>query len=82
MIGSQPGQIVLKTLSQKHPTQKRTGRVTEVGEYLPSKHEILSSNSSAIPPRKKIHFYWIRVLIKIFLLEKKNYGIDSDLIFL
>jgi hypothetical protein len=30
----QPGQIVLKTLFQKYPTQKMTGRVDQVVEHL------------------------------------------------
>jgi hypothetical protein len=45
-IRSQPQQIVHKTLSQKYPTQKRAGRVTQVLEHLPSKHEALTSNPS------------------------------------
>jgi hypothetical protein len=44
-----PGQIVLKTLFPKYPTQKRAGRVAQVVERLPSKREALSSN----PKRKK-----------------------------
>jgi hypothetical protein len=30
MVKSQPSQIVLKTLSQKYPTQKRAGRVASM----------------------------------------------------
>jgi hypothetical protein len=41
---------VLKILSQKYPTQKRTGRVAQVVEHLPSKCEVLSSNP--VPPKK------------------------------
>jgi hypothetical protein len=35
-VRSQPQQIVCKTLSQKHPTQKRAGRVVPVVECLPA----------------------------------------------
>jgi hypothetical protein len=42
-VQSQPRKIVLETLSQKYPIQKRTG-VIQVVEHLPSKHEALSSN--------------------------------------
>jgi hypothetical protein len=44
-IRSQPGQIVLKSLSQKHPTQNNADRVAQVVEHHPSKHEALSSNT-------------------------------------
>jgi hypothetical protein len=54
----QPRQIVCKTLSPKYSTQKRTGRVTQVVEHLPSKSEVLSSNSSATKQKKKIHPYY------------------------
>jgi hypothetical protein len=40
---SQPGQIVLKTLSRKILSQKRAGAVAQVVEHLPSKCEALSS---------------------------------------
>jgi hypothetical protein len=33
---------VHKTLSQKYPTQKRPGRVAQLVEHLPSKHEALT----------------------------------------
>jgi hypothetical protein len=45
-IQCQPGQIVLETLSQKYPTQKRAGGVAQVVECLPSKGEALSLNPS------------------------------------
>jgi hypothetical protein len=38
-VQSQPGQILRETLSQKYPTQKRAGGVTQVVKCLPSKHE-------------------------------------------
>jgi hypothetical protein len=47
-VQSQVGQIVLKTLSQKYPTQNRTGGVAQVVERLPSKCEALSSKCSTI----------------------------------
>jgi mannosyltransferase OCH1-like enzyme len=49
-VQSQPGQIILKTLSQKYPIQNSTkgaAIVAQVVECLPSKCEALSSNSSA-----------------------------------
>jgi hypothetical protein len=53
MVQSQPGQTVPETLSQKHPTQNRTGGVAQVVECLPSKHEALSSNQSTDRKKKK-----------------------------
>jgi hypothetical protein len=44
-IEASPG-IVRENLSQKYPTQKRAGGVTEVVEHLPNKCEALSSNSN------------------------------------
>jgi hypothetical protein len=38
-VQSQPQQMVHETLSQKYPSQKRAGGVTQVVEHLPSKHE-------------------------------------------
>jgi hypothetical protein len=35
-----------KTLSQKYPIHKRAGKVNQVVEYLPGKHEALSPNPS------------------------------------
>jgi hypothetical protein len=46
-----PGEIVLETLSRKYPTQKKVGRVAQMGEHLPSKRETL--NSTPVPPKKK-----------------------------
>jgi hypothetical protein len=46
MVQSQARQIVLETVSQKYPTQKRTGGVTQVVECLPNKCAALSSSSS------------------------------------
>jgi hypothetical protein len=45
-----PGQIVCETLSQKNPSHKRTGGMTQLIERLPSKCKALSSNPNA---RKK-----------------------------
>jgi hypothetical protein len=50
-VPSQPGQIVFETLSQKYPTQKRSGGVPQAVE--PSKHKALSSNPSAAKKKKK-----------------------------
>jgi hypothetical protein len=36
----------------KTPTQKRAGRVAQVVEHLPSKHEVLNSNPSTAPIKK------------------------------
>jgi hypothetical protein len=46
MVQSQPREIVCEK-------KERTGRVTEVVEHLPNKHEALSSNSSAKIKKKK-----------------------------
>jgi hypothetical protein len=43
----------IKTLSQKYPIQKRAGRVAQIVESLPIKHEALSSNPSAAKKKKK-----------------------------
>jgi hypothetical protein len=40
-VQGQPGQIVLKTLSQKYATQKSTSRMIQVVEHLSSKHRAL-----------------------------------------
>jgi hypothetical protein len=40
---------------EKNLSQKRTGKVAEVIEHLPSKHEALSSNSSTTKKKKKSH---------------------------
>jgi hypothetical protein len=52
MVQSQPEQIVLEILSQKYPTQKRTGRVTQVAEGLPNKCKFLSSNPNTTKKEK------------------------------
>jgi hypothetical protein len=55
-IQRQLGQIVLETLHQKYPTQKRAGRVSQVVGCLPSKLEALNSNPSpAKNPQKYIN---------------------------
>jgi hypothetical protein len=52
-VPGQLGQIVYKTPSQKHPTRKRAGGVTQVVEHLPSKYEDLSSKSRTPKKKKK-----------------------------
>jgi hypothetical protein len=42
-----------ETLSQKYPTQERAGGVAQVIEYLSSKCEALSSNSSTAKKKTK-----------------------------
>jgi hypothetical protein len=54
VVQSQPGQIVLKILSQKYPMQKRAGRMAQVLEHLSNQHEVLSSNPSTIKKKKKV----------------------------
>jgi hypothetical protein len=49
-VQSQLRQIVHKTLSKKYPTQNRAGRVAQLVQHWPSKHEALSSNT---PPSNK-----------------------------
>jgi hypothetical protein len=44
--------MVHETLSQKYPTQNRTGGVSQVVE-LPSKHEALSSSLSTTKKKRK-----------------------------
>jgi hypothetical protein len=51
VVQGQPGQKVHKTLPQKYPPQKRTGREAPVVQCLPKRHKALSSNPS--PPKKK-----------------------------
>jgi hypothetical protein len=46
-VGSQPGQIVLKTLSRKYPSQKRAGGVKWLKVWS------LSSNPSTAKKKKK-----------------------------
>jgi hypothetical protein len=53
VVQSQPRQIVHKTLSQKHPTHKRAGGVTQIAEHLPSNCEALSSSSSTAKRKKE-----------------------------
>jgi hypothetical protein len=50
---NQPRQIALETLSQKHSTQNKAGRVTKVVQHLLRKHKALSSNSSITKKKKK-----------------------------
>jgi hypothetical protein len=45
----QPRQIAHETLSQKHSTQKRAGRVAHVVEHLSSRHEA---------PEFKLQYHW------------------------
>jgi hypothetical protein len=45
MVQSHPGQIVYKTLPQKHPSQKRPGGVAQC--------DSLSSNSTTAKKKKK-----------------------------
>jgi hypothetical protein len=49
-VQSQLRQVVLETLSQKNPSQKRAGRI--VGARLPNKHKSLSSNISAAKKKR------------------------------
>jgi hypothetical protein len=55
VVPSQPGQIILKTLSQKYPTHKRAGGVTQVVGHLPSNCDALSSNPSTVKKKKMTH---------------------------
>jgi hypothetical protein len=54
-VQSQPRQTVLKNLSQKYPTQKRTGGMAQVVEHLPSKHEALNSKTPVPQSHTKNH---------------------------
>jgi hypothetical protein len=53
VVQSHPGQTVLETLSRKHSTQNRAGRVVQVVKCLPSKCEPLSLNSSTKKNKNK-----------------------------
>jgi hypothetical protein len=46
-------QIVQEILSQKYPTQNRASGVAQVVAYLPSKHEVLSTNPSTVQKTKR-----------------------------
>jgi hypothetical protein len=52
-VQGQPGQIVHETLSRKYPTQKGSGGVAQVVQYLLSQHEALSSNPSTTQKKKE-----------------------------
>jgi hypothetical protein len=51
-VQDQPKQIVLETLSQKHPTQRKVGKVAHMGEHLPRKCEALCSNLSIVNKKR------------------------------
>jgi hypothetical protein len=59
-VQRQSGQIVLKTLSQKYPTQKRAGSVAQVVQCLPNKCKLWIPSSA----KKKI------IIIKIKLVNR------------
>jgi hypothetical protein len=70
MVRSQTWQIVCETLSQKYPMQKRAGGVTQVVQYLPTKHEALSSNHSNLILSKftKTNLLNIKIIFDIFYI--------------
>jgi hypothetical protein len=51
-VQDQPGQIVWETPISKITRAKCTGGVTHIVEWLPCKHEALSSNSRPTKKRK------------------------------
>jgi hypothetical protein len=51
------GQIVRENLSQKYPTQKRTGGVAQMVEHPTSKHKALRSNLNTEKKKKNIYIY-------------------------
>jgi hypothetical protein len=55
VVRSQPGQIVHETLSRKNPSHKRAGRMAQVVQRLPTKHETLSSKPRTKNKNKKTH---------------------------
>jgi hypothetical protein len=55
-VRSQPRQTVYKTLLRKYPTEKRAGRVAQVVEPLPNKHEALNSHRT-VPKKKRIQHF-------------------------
>jgi hypothetical protein len=53
VVQSQPRQILLETLSQKCPTQRKAGGVAPVVESLPSKSEALQKKKKKKKTNKK-----------------------------
>jgi hypothetical protein len=51
--GGVGGEQFLRPYLENIPTQRRTGRVVQVVERLPSKHEALNSSSSTIKKNNK-----------------------------
>jgi hypothetical protein len=52
-VQSQPRQIVPEPLSWKYPLQKRSGRVAQVVQHLPSKREAPSPDPSAAKKKRE-----------------------------
>jgi hypothetical protein len=52
-VQRQPRQIFPQTLSQKYPTQKRTGRVAQTVEQVPKKYEVLQYHKEAKKKNRK-----------------------------
>jgi hypothetical protein len=50
---SQPAQVVHETLSRKYPKGKKTWWINSSGRVLPSKYELLSSNTSITKKNKE-----------------------------
>jgi hypothetical protein len=47
------GQTVLETSPRKYPAQKRAGRMVQVIEHQPTKHEALSSSPGTAKKKKR-----------------------------
>jgi hypothetical protein len=56
-VRSQSGANSYQTLSQRNPTQNRTGRVAQAVEHLSSRREALSSQPSTTEQNKTIPYY-------------------------
>jgi hypothetical protein len=56
-VRSQPGQIVLQTLSLKTQQKKTAGGMNQVLEHLPSKHEALSLNCSTAKKKRILQLF-------------------------
>jgi hypothetical protein len=60
-----------ETLSKKQLNYKRTGDMFQVVDFLPNKHEVLSSNTSTAKKKRKRTFPH-HVIVKMKMLRLQN----------
>jgi hypothetical protein len=87
---SRPAPAKSKTLSQKYPTQKSAGKMTQVVECLPSKSEEALNSNFSTTQKKNIYIYiytytyiyiyiyiymYIYIYIHIYLKAKRGGGV-------